>query len=201
MSMVGNDLALCTVGRDLRQGRAVGAVGGRAADLEAGCDHRGRYRRDGFQDRFAVHFRSTRLLLRDIRVFPAGAALCCEWAAKPAPWRISAIPRCSSSRSRMNSEHLARGGRRLVPGLLVLGMAYQRAQLLAVGVGDLFAEAFEVFVVTVDQPVAPALQGCGSARSQSWRSSCPSVRAERGWHPGWDAHQLADKPHVALRYR
>nr|AAD28161.1 unknown [Pseudomonas putida] len=76
-------------------------------------------------------------------------------------------------------------------------MAHQRTHLLAIGFGVLVDETLEVFVVTVDQPVTPALQVVESL----------VVLASRAVHlfeQGVDgiqvlyAHQLADERHVAL---
>ena len=76
-------------------------------------------------------------------------------------------------------------------------MAHQRTHLLAIGFGVLVDETLEVFVVTVDQPVTPALQVVESL----------VVLASRAVHlfeQGVDgiqvlhAHQLADKRHVAF---
>src|SRR3546814_12919998 len=53
---------------------------------------------------------------------------------------------------------ISAGGRRLVARRLVLGVADQPAQMLAVGLGVFGYERFQGGVVTADQTVAPALQ-------------------------------------------
>ncbi len=76
-------------------------------------------------------------------------------------------------------------------------MAHQRAQLLAVGVGVFVDEALEVFVVTVDQPVTPALQAVEAFVVLAGRAVHLFEQGVDGIQVLY-AHQLADKRHVAF---
>jgi len=74
-------------------------------------------------------------------------------------------------------------------------MADQRAQLLAIGVGVFVDEALEVFVITVDEPVAPALQAVEAFVVLAGRAVHLFEQGMDGVQV-LDAHQLADERHV-----